>query len=250
MVVAEHLVDDAGDQRRVGDDGIPPPRLLEQPPDRVPDQVVRRLVPREREREEDRRDLLVRELLRILVVDLEQRAREVVVAVDRLRRDEPAEVAPVGGHVASVLDLLLGGRPPPPEREPIASPGAQLRPVVARHAHEAEDHRLRQRLRQAGDDVERLRRVDRVEELGGRLPDAGLELRDAASASSAPGGRAKPRGAGGSRLTIDGCGLCPPSNRIRRASGTSGTSGSWAGAAEKEPGSRKTASTSAYRVTT
>ena len=37
---------------------------------------------------------------------------------------------------------------------------------------------------------------------------------------------------GGSRLTIDGCGRWPPSARMRSASGTSATSGSWAVAAE------------------
>ncbi len=38
--------------------------------------------------------------------------------------------------------------------------------------------------------------------------------------------------AGSSRLTIEGCGLCPPASRICCASGTSGTSGAWAAAAE------------------
>jgi hypothetical protein len=38
--------------------------------------------------------------------------------------------------------------------------------------------------------------------------------------------------AGSSRLTIDGCGLCPPASMICCASGTSGTSGAWATAAE------------------
>ncbi len=37
---------------------------------------------------------------------------------------------------------------------------------------------------------------------------------------------------GGSRLTIEGCGLWPPASRISRASGTSCTSGSCAAAAE------------------
>ena len=40
------------------------------------------------------------------------------------------------------------------------------------------------------------------------------------------------RCAGSSRLTIEGCGRCPPSARIFSASGTSATSGSWAAAAE------------------
>jgi len=38
--------------------------------------------------------------------------------------------------------------------------------------------------------------------------------------------------AGGSRLTMEGWGLCPPPSRICTASGTSWASGSWAGAAE------------------
>ena len=55
---------------------------------------------------------------------------------------------------------------------------------------------------------------------------------------------------GGSSETIEGWGLWPPSNRICVASGTSGTSGSCAGAAENASVSRKTRSTSAWRVTT
>jgi hypothetical protein len=50
---------------------------------------------------------------------------------------------------------------------------------------------------------------------------------------------------GGSRLTIDGCGLCPPSSRMRPASGVSLTSGNCATAAENVSGCRNTCSTSA-----
>jgi len=53
-----------------------------------PDQVVRRLVAGEGEREQDRRDLLVAERLGLLVVDREQRARIVVGAVVDLARHE------------------------------------------------------------------------------------------------------------------------------------------------------------------
>jgi hypothetical protein len=56
--------------------------------------------------------------------------------------------------------------------------------------------------------------------------------------------------AGGSRLTIEGCGLCPPASRISAASAPSGASGTCAAAAEYVAGSRSTASTSAWRVTT
>ncbi len=56
--------------------------------------------------------------------------------------------------------------------------------------------------------------------------------------------------AGGSRLTIEGCGLWPPSSRIRVASGTTCTSGSCAGAAENRSGWVNTYSTSAKRETT
>ena len=145
------------------------------------------------------------ELLRILVVDLEQRARKVVVAVGRLRGDEPTEVGSVGGHVAGVLDLLLRRRPAPPQREPIASPRAQPLPVLARHAHEAEDDRLRERLGEPGDDVERPPDVDLVEKLGDGLPDAGLELRHALRRQGASRGRAKPRVGG--RIEADHRGL-------------------------------------------
>ena len=48
--------------------------------------------------------------------------------------------------------------------------------------------------------------------------------------------------AGGSRLTIDGCGLCPPASRICVTSGTSCTRGSCADAAEYVSSSRKTSS--------
>ena len=52
----------------------------------------------------------------------------------------------------------------------------------------------------------------------------GVNARDA--------GRRRRVWAGGSSETIEGCGRWPPSARIFRASGTSGTSGSWAVAAE------------------
>ena len=65
----------------------------------------------------------------------------------------------------------------------------------------------------------------------------GVNARDA--------GRRRRVWAGGSRLTIDGCGLCPPASRISAASGTSGTSGICAAAAEYVVGSWKTASMSA-----
>ena len=55
---------------------------------------------------------------------------------------------------------------------------------------------------------------------------------------------------GSSRLTIDGWGLWPPASKIRCASGTTGTSGAWATAAEYAAGSRNTASMSAYLVMT
>ena len=84
-VVAQRLLDDARDERRVGDDRVPARGLLEQPADHVADEVVRRLVAGEAQREQDRRDLLLRERVGILVVDGEQRAREVVGAVGRLR---------------------------------------------------------------------------------------------------------------------------------------------------------------------
>ena len=80
-VVAQRLVDRAGDQLAVGHDRLPARSVLQQPPDQVADQVVRRLVAGEREREQDRGDLLVGERLGVLVVDGEQRARVVVGAV-------------------------------------------------------------------------------------------------------------------------------------------------------------------------
>ena len=48
---------------------------------------------------------------------------------------------------------------------------------------------------------------------------------------------------GSSRLTMVGWGLWPPASRIRCASGTIGTSGAWATAAEYVAGSRNTCST-------
>ena len=56
--------------------------------------------------------------------------------------------------------------------------------------------------------------------------------------------------AGSSRLTIDGCGRCPPASRISAASGTSGTRGACAAAAENVAGSRNTCSMSACLVST
>ena len=88
--------------------------------------------------------------------------------------------------------------------------------------------------------------VDRVEQLGDHRRGCA-----APSAATRRGVNARTVGfrsrrcAGSSRLTIDGCGLWPPSSRIFCASGTRGTSGSCAFAAEYVALSRKTCSISA-----
>jgi hypothetical protein len=115
-VEAQRLVDRAGDQVAVGRDRLPARTLLQQPPDEVAHQVVRRLVAGEGEREQDRGDLLVVERLRVLVMDGEQSARVVVGAVVGLARDELPQTAAIGGHVARVLDLLLRRRAAPRQR--------------------------------------------------------------------------------------------------------------------------------------
>ena len=78
------------------------------------DQVVRRLVSGEAEREQDRGDLLVGERRRVLVVDREQRAREVVAAVVGLGRHELAQVAAVGGHFCACAPAPPGRAGPTP----------------------------------------------------------------------------------------------------------------------------------------
>ena len=60
-VEAQRLLDGARDRRRIGDDARPARRVLEQPPHEVADEVVRRLVAGEAQREQDRGDLLERE---------------------------------------------------------------------------------------------------------------------------------------------------------------------------------------------
>ena len=154
-VEAQDLVDGARDQRRLGDQPRPALRHLEQPPHAVADQVVRRLVPGEAEREQDRGDLLVRERLRVLVVDLQQRAREVVAAVVGLGRHELAQVAAVGDHLLRVVQRLVGRRAAPGEARAAPAPLLQPRPVGLGHAHEAEHDPHRQRERERLDQVER-----------------------------------------------------------------------------------------------
>ena len=107
-IEAQRLLDRARDRRGIGDDALPARRVLEQAPHEVADEVVRRLVAGEAQREEDRGDLLERERLGVLVVDVDQRAREVVGAALRALGHQLAQVAAVGDDVLGVLDLLLG----------------------------------------------------------------------------------------------------------------------------------------------
>jgi hypothetical protein len=113
-------------------------------------------VAREAEREQDRGDLLVRERVRVLVVDFQERAGEVVTALVGLRRDQLAQIPAVEHHLLGVMDLLVRRRPPPRKPGAAATPRLQLLPVGARDAHEAEHHRGRQRERQRGHEVEGL----------------------------------------------------------------------------------------------
>jgi hypothetical protein len=123
------------------------------------------------QREQDRGDLLVPQRLRILVVDLQQRAREVVAAIGRRGRHELAQVAAVEHHLLRVMQRLLGRRPSPGQARAAAAPLLQPRPVRRRHAHEAEHDPHRQRERQRADEIEWARRVDGVQELRRRRPD-------------------------------------------------------------------------------
>ena len=133
-VEAQHLVDRAGDQLRLVDQPRPALRHLEQPPHAVADQVVRRLVPGEAEREQDRGDLLLRERLRVLVVDLQQRAGEVVAAVGRLGRHELAQVAPVERPSAArgAAPPRASAAPRPGSRGCRTTPSAAASPPPAR----------------------------------------------------------------------------------------------------------------------
>jgi hypothetical protein len=79
-IEAQGLLDRRRDRRGIGDHPFPARAILEQAPRDVADEVVRRLVAREAQREEDRGDLVERERLGILVVDVDQRARQVVGA--------------------------------------------------------------------------------------------------------------------------------------------------------------------------
>ena len=217
-VEAQDLVHGAGDQVRVLDEPVPAFGELEQPPDAVADQVVRRLVPGEAEREQDRGDVLLRESVGVLVVDLQQRAGEVVGAVGGLGGDQLAQVAAVEHHLLRVVQRLLRRRPAPGQARPAAAPLLELRPVLLRHAHEAEHDPHRQRERQRVDEVERLRRVDGVEQLGGGRADARLHLgdpsgREAREPRACAAGRG--RAGRGSPSTAAACGRrraasCPP----------------------------------------
>jgi hypothetical protein len=90
-VVAQRLFDDAGDERGVRDDGVPALGRLEEPADHVADEVVRRLVADEAQREQNRGDLLLRERLGIpswiaSSALVRSSARSVALAATRARR--------------------------------------------------------------------------------------------------------------------------------------------------------------------
>ena len=79
-VVAQDLLDRAGDQRRVRADGLPAAAVLEQPPEAVAEDVRRRLVAGQQQAEEDGRDLLLRERLARAVGRVDEVGGEVVTA--------------------------------------------------------------------------------------------------------------------------------------------------------------------------
>ena len=77
-VVAQHLLDRARDQPWVRAQRRPAVPVLQQPPQRVAEQVGRRLVAGQQQPEQDRRDLLLVQRLTPLVRRVDEVGREVV----------------------------------------------------------------------------------------------------------------------------------------------------------------------------
>ena len=68
------------------------------------------------------------ELVGVLVVDVQQRAGEVLGTIADLGGDELAQVAAIGRHVAGVLDLLGWRRAPPGQGQPVGRPSVAAVP--------------------------------------------------------------------------------------------------------------------------
>ena len=92
-IEAQRLLDRGRDRAPGRPPRAPSARVLEQAPHEVADEVVRRLVAGEAQREADRGDLVEREGLGVLVVDVDQRAREVVGAARDALVHQPPQVA-------------------------------------------------------------------------------------------------------------------------------------------------------------
>ena len=75
--------------------------------------------------------------LRVLVVDREEVAGQIVAAGGYLGGHQLAHVAAVVGHPAGQLDLLVRRRAAPGQRGAGAAPLLELRPVLLGHAHRA-----------------------------------------------------------------------------------------------------------------
>jgi hypothetical protein len=111
-------------------------------------------VPGERQREQDRGDLVQAEPVRVLVVDGDQVAGQVVARRRDLALDQVAHVPAVGGHGGRGLDLVPGRETAEAQRRPVPTPLLQLGVVLLWHAHQGEHDVGRQREGQRGDQVE------------------------------------------------------------------------------------------------
>ena len=189
-------------------------------------------MPGERQREQDRGDLIQGEPLRVLLVDGDQVAGHVVARPGFLGVHQIAQVLAIGGHAGRDLHLVPGRRAPPAERGPVPAPVLELLVIPVRHSHQGEHDGGGQREGERGYQVELVLPGHAVEQAPGGGLDGGDHRGDPLHAERAGGGLAEPGVLGLVQADHRRLRRWPPASRICCASGTSGTSGACATAAE------------------
>ena len=138
--------------------------MAEQVEEAVPEQVRRRLVPREEQENAVRDHLVVRQAV-ALVLRAEHETHQVVSRAARALAEERAEVVDQPGDAGARLGevVALVDRPAEVGRQAIG-PGFDRLEVLLRGAHQPGDDRRRQREGELPDEVHRATRDDAVEE--------------------------------------------------------------------------------------
>jgi hypothetical protein len=152
-VVAQDLLDGTGDGLRVDDERGPASPVLEQPAQRVAEQVGGRLVPGEEEAEQDRRDLLLGERRAGLVPGVHEVGGEVRTPLPPPVLGQCLAVAPERRHARGDGDLFGVRGSAEHELQPVGGTLLDDGDVLRRHPEDLEHDEGRQLPRQRRHDL-------------------------------------------------------------------------------------------------